>query len=67
MHKTLSYIPKNSSIKVCKIDKGNGVIIMDKLVLDYFKKLDKIILDKTCFDEINYNINTKSTKNCKLA
>ena len=47
------------------MDKGNGVVIIDKL--DYFNKLDKIILDKTRFEEINYNLNTKSTNNCKLA
>ena len=65
MHKTLSNLSKNSLIKVCKMDKGNGVVIIDKL--DYFNKLDKIILDKTRFEEINYNLNTKSTNNCKLA
>ena len=47
------------------MDKGNNVVILDKL--DYFKKLDKIILDKTCFEETNYNLNTKSTYNLKLA
>ena len=47
------------------MDKGNGIVVIDKL--DYFKKLNKIILNKTSFKKINYNLNTKSTNNCKLA
>ena len=39
VHKTLSNLPKNSSIKLCKMDKGNGV------KFDYFNKLHKIVLD----------------------
>ena len=65
MHKTLSNLSKNSLIKVCKMDKGNSVVIIDKL--DNFNKLDKVIFDKTRFGQINYNLNTKSTNNCKLA
>lgn len=47
------------------MDKGNGIVVIDKL--DYFKKLNNIILNKTSFKKINYNLNTKSTNNCKLA
>ena len=65
VHKTLSNLSKNSLIKVCKMDKGNGVVVLNKT--DYFNKLDKIVLDKNRFEEINYNLNSHSTKNCKLA
>ena len=65
VHKTLSNLSKNSSIFICKMDKGNGVVVINKQ--DYFNKLDKIVLDKTRFQEIDYNINCKSTKSCKLA
>ena len=47
------------------MDKGIGVVFIDKL--DYFKKLNKIILYKTRFEEINYIFNTKSTNKCKFA
>ena len=47
------------------MDKGIGVLFIDKL--DYFKKLNKIILYKTRFEEINYILNTKSTNKCKFA
>ena len=60
VHKTLSNLSKNSLIKVCKMDKGNGVVVLNKT--DYFNKLDKIVLDKNRFEEINYNLNSHSTK-----
>ena len=39
------------------MDKGNNAVIIDKL--DYFKKLDKVILYKIRFEEVNYNLNSK--------
>ena len=56
LHKVLGNLKKDTSIKVCKFDKGNGTVILDSD--DYFKKLDKIVLDKTKFKEID----TKKTK-----
>ena len=47
------------------MDKGNGVVVLNKS--DYFKKLDEIVLDKNRFEEIKYNLNYVSTKDCKLA
>ena len=50
LHKTLRNLRNDSSIKICSFDKGNGVIIMNSL--DYYKKLDDIVLDKNKFKEI---------------
>lgn len=41
---------KNENIKVCRFDKGNGVVILDSD--DYFDKLDNIVLDQTKFQEV---------------
>ena len=51
VHKTLSNLSKNSLIKVCKMDKGNGAVVLNKL--DYFNKFDKTVLDKNRFEETN--------------
>ena len=47
------------------MDKGNGVVVFNKF--DYFNKLDKNVQDKNRFEEMNYNVNSHSTKNWKLA
>ena len=47
------------------MDKGNNVAVLNKC--DYFKKLDKILLDKTWFEKIQFNDNCKTPKTCKLA
>ena len=65
IHKTLSNLSKHSSIVVSKMDKGNGVVVLNKS--DYFKKLNKIVLDKNSFEEIKYDLNYVNTKDCKLA
>ena len=49
-HNTLKGLRRNKSIKVINMDKGNGVVIMDSE--EYFQKLDKIVLDKTKFEEV---------------
>ena len=49
-------LKRDNNIKVCKFDKGNGTVILDSD--DYYKKLDKIVLDDTKFKEID----TKKTK-----
>ena len=41
---------KNSSIKICKFDKGKGTAILNKK--DYFLKLDDVIEDKSKFRKI---------------
>ena len=47
LHKVLSDLRADESIKVCSYDKGNGIIILN--TSDYNKKLDLIIGDKTKF------------------
>ena len=47
VHQTLLSLSKDKNIKVCKFDKGNGVIILNSN--DYFNKLDHIVLDDSKF------------------
>ena len=56
LHRILDTLKRDNNIKVCKFDKGNGTVILDSD--DYYKKLDKIVLDDTKFKEID----TKKTK-----
>ena len=49
-HRTLQALGRNKELKICKYDKGNGVVVLDND--EYFKKLDKIVLDKVKFEEI---------------
>ena len=65
LHKTLGRISRNKAIKVCKMDKGVGLVIMNNC--DYYSKLDQIINDKTRFIRLDYNINTENVQNCRLA
>ena len=50
-HKTLRKLALEKNIKICKFDKGNGVVILNSK--DYFEKLDKIVLDTSKFKEID--------------
>ena len=50
MHNTLKKMSQDSSIKVCKLDKGNGLAIFDST--DYDAKLHKILQDKSKFVEV---------------
>ena len=50
LHKTLRALSFNKEIKVCKYDKGNGVVVLN--CIDYFNKLDTIVLDRDKFQEI---------------
>ena len=52
-HNTLKGLSKNKSIRLLNMDKGNGVVIMD--TDEYYQKLDRIVLDKTKFEEIVIN------------
>ena len=54
-HRTLQALSRNKEIKICKYDKGNGVVVLDND--DYFNKLDKIVLDKEKFEEIRVDSN----------
>ena len=40
----------NNDIVICRPDKGNGVVVMDKV--EYSRKLDQILSDKTKFVEL---------------
>ena len=46
----LGALSKDKSIKICKQDKRNGLVILNSN--EYFKKLDEIILDQTKFVEV---------------
>ena len=54
MHRNLVGLAQDPSIKICKFDKGNGVAIFS--AKDYYDKLDKVILDKSKFEEINQEL-----------
>jgi len=43
IHRTLKNLTKDSTIKVCRFDKGNSVAILN--TDDYFNKLDAIVSD----------------------
>ena len=50
-HKTLLDLKKDTSIRICSYDKGNGIVIVN--TTDYHQKLDQIIFDKSKFKEIH--------------
>ena len=49
-HKTMSLLSRDKSIKVCKFDKGTGVVLMNST--DYVSKLNNIVLDKSKFQQV---------------
>ena len=51
-HNTLRKLSRDDSIKVCSMDKGNGVVILNSD--DYFSKLDVIVNDTSKFRKIRY-------------
>ena len=53
LHNTLRKLSNDFMIKVCKLDEGNGVAILESE--DYYAKLDKMIDNKTKFVEIRQN------------
>jgi len=57
LHKTLEKLANDSSIKVCKFDKGNGIAILN--TNDYNAKLDAIVKDSSKFQIINCNDSNK--------
>ena len=59
---TLKKLGKNRDLKICKPDKGNGVVIMNSN--DYFQKMNTILNDNTKFRKCKeyeslYNYNLK--------
>ena len=54
-HRTLNSLKKDTSIKVCRLDKGNGVAILR--TDDYYKKLNKIVLDRSKFKYVDFDVN----------
>ena len=52
LHRTLRSISSNNNIKICKMDKGVGLVILNES--DYYQKLDKIICDRSRFIRLSY-------------
>ena len=50
LHQTLKNLADDTSIMICKFDKGHGVSILN--INDYFEKLDSIINDHSKFREV---------------
>ena len=50
LHKILLDLKNDNTIKLCKFDKGNGVLIINDY--DYYAKLDDLILNTKKFTEI---------------
>ena len=50
LHRTLTSLSRNERIRVCSIDKGVGVVIMN--ADEYYSKLDTIISDTSKFQEV---------------
>ena len=55
-HGTIHRLAKDNGIKVCKYDKGVGLVVLD--TDDYYKKLDVIVHDTTKFKNIDMEGNT---------
>ena len=53
LHKILLDLKNDKSIKLCKFDKGNGVLIINDY--DYDAKHDDLILNENQFTEIIIN------------
>ena len=50
LHKVLSNLRRDKTIRVCSFDKGTGIVILN--ADDYNKKLSDIVLDKSKFKEV---------------
>ena len=53
----LKKLSRNASLIICKPDKGNGVVVMNKI--DYIQKMKQILLDRTKFKSVSENNNLK--------
>ena len=52
-HGILRRLKNNKDIIICKPDKGNGVVIIDRSI--YVQELDKILSDNSKFKKLNYD------------
>jgi len=48
LHRTLKQLREDQDIKMCKFDKGNGVVVLNSE--DYFRKLETLYLIHQNFD-----------------
>ena len=55
MNKALTKISHDKSIKCLKMDKGNGVVILNRK--EYIKKMNKILEYKSKFKKLDFNQN----------
>ena len=55
LHHTLSKLSQDSTNKVCRFDKANGVAILNSK--DYYEKLEKIVNDQSKFTELKIDSN----------
>ena len=51
----LNFLKKDKSIIICKADKGNAVVLLNKL--DYIDKMNCILSDPKRFKQVNYDNN----------
>ena len=66
IHNTLNSLSRNNKIRLLKMDKGVGVVIMN--TQDYISKLDVIVNDDSRFRKIDYNIELiTDIEQCELA
>ena len=65
LHNTLRKLANNNQVKICKMDKSNGIVLMNSE--DYYNKMDYIINDKSRFTHIEYNIKTNNIQDCSSA
>ena len=56
LHKTLSRLRNDKRIKICTLDKGNGMCILN--TDDYYQKLDTIVLNEDKFKKLPVDLNT---------
>ena len=66
LHNTLLSLSTDAQIKCCKMDKGVGVVILNKE--DYVSKLESIINDESRFEELSYDLSKATTvEHCSQA
>ena len=54
-NETLEKLSKDKSIIICKADKGNSVVVLDRN--DYIRKMNNILLDKSKFKKVSKDSN----------
>ena len=64
-HKTLNKLSNDDKVKVCRLDKGNGVCLLNSK--DYFDKLNSIVSDETKFQEVPFDLTKETLANCAQA